>query len=129
MSDWETLNKLRVTGGPYASDPSFGFNGLFVFNVRSTDGIPTQCHCIASDGGGWQHVSVKLATPNGTALPNWDFMCRIKELFWDDEDTVIQFHPAKSQYVNCHPHVLHLWRCIDGREQPIPPSIFVGPKG
>jgi hypothetical protein len=37
-------------------------------------------------------------------------MCFVKGLFWDDEDVAIQFHPAKSEYVNFHPFALHLWR-------------------
>lgn len=51
----------------------------------------------------------------------------IKTLFWDKEDTVIQYHPPQSQYVNCHPFTLHLWRPI-GLTIPVPPSILVGPK-
>lgn len=54
----------------------------------------------------WDHVSVSLAN----RTPNWQEMCFVKELFWDDEDTVVQYHPPKSQYVNIHERVLHLWR-------------------
>ncbi|TXH71415.1 MAG: hypothetical protein E6Q83_03625 [Thiothrix sp.] len=50
---------------------------------------------IASVEEGWEHVSVSL----GNRCPTWD-----------EEDMVIQFHPAKSEYVNLHPHALHLWR-------------------
>jgi hypothetical protein len=56
-------------------------------------------------------------------------MCAVKDLFWNDEDVVVQFHPAKSTYVNNHPGCLHLWRCTDGREFPTPPEILVGIKG
>lgn len=77
---------------------------------------------IFSDGMGWEHVSV--STPNRT--PNWSEMCFIKSLFWDDEDTVVQFHPPRSEYVNNHQHCLHLWRPNDGQTMPMPPSILVG---
>jgi hypothetical protein len=40
-------------------------------------------------------------------------MCRIKDLFFDDEDWVVQFHPARSEYVNHHPYTLHLWKPLD----------------
>jgi hypothetical protein len=40
---------------------------------------------------------------------------------------VVQFHPPKSQYVNCHPYCLHLWR-NKNQEVILPPSILVGPK-
>ena len=92
--------------------------------------------CIASDGGDWtlaglpgvpwEHVSVSiLAAPSRT--PSWDEMNFIKAKFWDDEDCVVQFHPPRSDYVNCHPGVLHLWRPV-GVVLPRPPSIAVGPK-
>jgi len=52
-------------------------------------------------------------------------MAYVKDLCWDDEDVVMQLHPRKSEYVNNHPHVLHLWR---PRHEmiPTPPSILVG---
>lgn len=71
-------------------------------------------HVIASIDGNWDHVSVSLTTPNGEyplgRCPKWDEMCFIKDLFFEDEEEVIQFHPKKSEYVNIHPYVLHLWK-------------------
>jgi hypothetical protein len=72
---------------------------------------------------GWEHVSVSIKR----RPPNWQEMCFVKDLFWDDEEEVIQFHPPKSEYVNFHPNCLHLWRPIYFRV-PLPPSILVGPK-
>lgn len=81
---------------------------------------------VADDGAltGWEHVSISLKH----RTPNWGEMCFIKNLFWDETETVIQFHPKKSEYINCHPYVLHLWRKV-GRDHELPPSILVGPKG
>lgn len=76
---------------------------------------------IFSDGDGWEHVSV--STPNRT--PNWTEMCFVKNIFWDTEDVVLQFHPAQSQYVNQHPHCLHLWR-PSGVNVPTPRMDLVG---
>jgi len=76
---------------------------------------------IASDGGGWEHVSVSLAN----RCPTWKEMCRVKDLFWDEDELVIQYHPAKDQYVNNHKHCLHMWKPQDV-EVPIPPKIMVG---
>ena len=59
---------------------------------------------------GWEHVSVELY---GKRLPTWDEMCEVKDIFWDDEETVIQMHPRKSKYVNLT-EALHLWRPADG---------------
>jgi hypothetical protein len=53
-------------------------------------------------------------------------MTFVKRLCWDGEDVVVQFHPRESEYVNCHPHVLHLWRHTT-KAFPTPPAILVGP--
>lgn len=119
MSDWNALNRARVERGPFASQPSDGFNGAFMFWIDSN-----RVKVIASDGEGWQHVSVSLHDHPGTP-PKWDLMCRIKDLFWEPEDVVVQFHPRQSEYVNNNQGCLHLWRCTDGREFPTPPTIMV----
>lgn len=54
----------------------------------------------------WEHVSVSLHT----RCPNWREMCFVKDLFWDEEEEVIQLHPKKSQYVNVHEFCLHMWK-------------------
>lgn len=77
---------------------------------------------IASDGGGWDHVSVHLK--NQKRLPTWDEMCAIKDMFFEAEECVVQYHPPHSEYVNDHPYVLHLWRPADG-DIKRPPKIFV----
>ena len=107
--------RLRDKTSPYGSADSIGNNGAFYIPYQSFD-----LKVIASDGMEWEHVSVSL--PN--RAPNWNEMCYIKELFWDAEDLVIQYHPPKSQYVNNHSFCLHLWRPIK-EKIPIPPKILV----
>ena len=58
---------------------------------------------------GWDHVSVRAEKKNKSRIPNWKEMCIVKDLFWKEDDTVVQFHPKKNNYINNHPHVLHLW--------------------
>ena len=70
----------------------------------------------------WDHVSV--SRPDRT--PTWDEMCHVKNLFWSEDQCVVQFHPPKSDYVNFHPHCLHLWHWL--REMPRPPADLVGPR-
>ena len=71
----------------------------------------------------WEHVSV--STPE--RCPTWEEMCWIKDLFWDEEETVVQYHPPKSRYVNMHPFTLHLWRPTRSKDRlPFPPSNLVG---
>lgn len=106
--------KYRIAG-----KKSYGNNGQFEFKFQGKN-IFTQ----ASDGAGWEHVSVSI---NRKKVPNWAIMCYVKNLFWDKEDTVIQYHPAESDYVNYHAYVLHLWRPID-QDFPKPPPILVGIK-
>lgn len=97
-----------------------GNNGFLVIKK-----LGVSYNIMASDGGGWEHISVSLSVKR---CPTWDECCWLKSVFWDDEDCVVQYHPPKSEYVNYHPHCLHLWRPIH-QVIPIPPSIFVGPKG
>ena len=88
---------------------------------------------IASDGTEkgfepWDHVSVHAYRDRNnrpqTRTPMWGEMTFIKDLFWDPEDVVMQLHPRRSEYVNTHPHVLHLWRPRH-IEIPTPPRLYV----
>lgn len=92
-----------------------GNNGAFIIPFRSYE-----LFVVASDGMGWDHVSVSLKNRN----PNWDEMCFIKDLFFREDETVIQFHPKRSEYVNCHPFCLHLWKKQKG-EHELPKSEMV----
>ena len=112
----------RIIGGQMGSDASDGNNGYFMLPCQTTKSV---LNCIVSDGMGWEHVSVSVEGQKRT--PTWTEMCFIKDIFWSEEEVVIQFHPAKSEYVNCHPFVLHLWKPI-GVELPRPLTIMVGPK-
>lgn len=80
---------------------------------------------IWSFGGGWEHVSVCPYKHSHT--PTWDEMCSLKDMFFRDDEVVVQYHPAKSEYVNNMPNCLHLWRPIN-EVLPTPPSIMVGVK-
>jgi hypothetical protein len=113
-------NKFRIRNGFMQSTDAAGNNGAFV--VRSLK-LKHALHVIASDQEGWEHVSV--SRPD--RCPSWEEMSFIKDLFWDDEDFVVQMHPPKVDYVNYHPYCLHLWRKTgtnDFCERP--PSSFVG---
>lgn len=111
--------KFRLKEGRLASLPEDGNNGVFFVKVHRGQ----ELRVIASDGAGWEHVSVSRTD----RCPTWDEMCQVKDLFWDEDDCVIQFHPPRSEYVNNHPYCLHLWRPI-GVEIMAPPSILVGVK-
>lgn len=81
---------------------------------------------IASDEGGWQHVSVSLADYPRT-VPNYATMQQVRELFFEDDHWVVQFSPPKAEHINNHEGCLHWWRPTE-QQMPTPPSIFVGLK-
>jgi hypothetical protein len=109
------------------SDASYGCNGFFVIPHYKISNYTINCQ--VSDGMGWQHVSVTINSTERKVerCPTWEEMCYVKSLFWNDEETVMQLHPPKSEYVNCHPYCLHLWK-PDSVEIPLPDSLMVGIK-
>lgn len=120
MSDWKILNQARVKTGVFATPEEAGFNGYFCIIINGL-----KVKIIASDSYGWEHVSVSIHGSDFT--PSWSIMCKVKELFWEDDQWVVQFHPAKSEHVNNHPGCLHMWRPKD-QNLPTPPSVLVGIK-
>jgi hypothetical protein len=119
-----------VTTGPFASAPGDRFGS---FKLRCPESS-TWLLIIASAGEdwlecgfvppAWEHVSVSTVQ----RCPTWEEMVYVKDLFWGPEETVIQLHPPKSEYVNNHPNCLHLWKPV-GIALPMPPSTTVGMKG
>ena len=107
----------------FNSDSSFGNNGQFAIRTKYAK-KPILYLCQASEDEGWEHVSVTV--PLSKRCPTWEEMCMVKDVFWSVDDVVVQYHPAKKDYVSLHPHCLHLWRPTD-QEIPSPPSILVGP--
>lgn len=108
--------QYRIKEGPMGSTEEDGNNGCFFIPYESFTLM-----IIASDGEGWEHVSVSMKN----RTPNWKEMCFVKDLFWEEEDSVVQFHPPKSEYVDNHPNCLHLWKPIK-KQIKTPPSILVG---
>jgi hypothetical protein len=108
------------------SDDSYGNNGFFFIpHHRISD---YEYRIQASDGMKWEHVSISIGPGKrkiATRCPTWEEMCYIKNIFWDKDDCVIQFHPSESEYINMHPFVLHLWKPID-QVIPIPQKIMIG---
>lgn len=101
------IEKYRIAGN--------GFNGAFIISIRLK-----KLKVICSDGGGWDHVSVS----HPARVPTWKEMCFIKDLFFEPEETVIQYHPPHSKYVNVCKNALHLWR-KQNHEYELPPLWMV----
>ena len=109
----EIKNNFRVT---ITEENPEGISGNIIFpHWRGT--------MVFSWGAGWEHVSV--APFKRSYTPSWDDMCKVKEIFWTDDEAAISIHPAKKNYVNNVPNCLHLWRCTY-KEMILPPTVLVG---
>jgi hypothetical protein len=117
----DRLEEGRILRGEYGSQPGMTYGA---FKIQGPCGMVLAIISSGEDREyGWEHVSVSGAR----RTPNWEEMCFVKDLFWGDEECVIQFHPPKSEYINMHPHCLHLWKPM-GAEIRRPNSILVGPR-
>lgn len=108
------MEERRVKRGIYSTSEKDGMRGVFVLYCPDT-GKDLLCISSGADSelnGGWEHVSVSRIGSNRP--PIWDEICFVKDMFWDENECVVQFHPKKSDYVNLHPGVLHLWKKVDG---------------
>lgn len=110
----EVYRTVHPQLGPSASGANWGY-----FEMKTTAGTVR----IISSGTDpeWEHVSVSLAD----RCPSWSEMQAVKELFWDDSEVVLQFHPTKAEYVNCHPYCLHMWRHKQTNHA-LPPRRLIG---
>src|SRR5262245_7855102 len=104
------LEIARVREGPYGTQR--GVAGAYRLKRNGVELL-----IIASDGMGWEHVSVSTEF----RPPLWEEMCWVKDLFWGEDECVLQYHPPRTQYVNVHPHCLHLWKPYR-TVVPVPPT-------
>lgn len=114
--------QFRVTEGIFRTKTGDKFGA---FKVPSCE-KGWQLRVICDDGAtnGWEHVSVCAGKENQVRIPNWREMCQVKDICWEEDDVVMQLHPARRKYVNIHPNVLHLWRPVK-EEIPTPPLSLV----
>lgn len=115
----KTLDEIKNSGKVIITEKDDeGFSGMYYgFNLSAT--------LVCTWGAGWEHVSISPTRKSYT--PSWDDMCRLKEVFFKDDEAVIQIHPPKSEYINNMPNCLHLWRCTY-KDMVLPPAILVGVK-
>ena len=126
------LENYRRSFAQWISTEADGYKGLFLIPFKDRSGSP--CLKVLSSGPAepdsglelkqWEHVSVSC----NKRSPTWEEMCFIKSIFWEPNEWVIQYHPVKKDYVNNHPHCLHLWKYCGDKEMPTPPTIAVGIK-
>ena len=112
------IEAYRKSIHPFISKKGDNF-GLFYIPFKK---VTLKVLCSPLGKGEWDHVSVSTHF----RCPTWEEMNFIKDLFFSENDTVVQFHPKKSEYVNNHKYCLHLWKHKEGHE--LPPSFLVGIK-
>ncbi len=122
MKDLHALDKYRLKDYELILIGHYGNSGNGIFKVFANG---RSFKVIASSGGGWDHVSVSPFNKKRTVCPTWEEMSAIKDMFFEPEEAVVEYHPPKSEYVNNHPYCLHLWRPNDGRKIAMPPKEFV----
>lgn len=124
---FHTPNKYRVTKGPYATPFSYGNAGMFKIPHYKIDHYTFVA--MVGDMSGWEHVSISIVSNKMEVkrCPTWEEMCWLKDIFWDEDDCVMQLHPPKSEHVSTHNYCLHMWRPI-GVEIPLPHGLMVGLK-
>jgi hypothetical protein len=128
-TDSSHINEFRNRNHPqFKTEDSDGMTGYFVIPMEPD----TWALVISSPGNEtitWEHVSARIGYKKyhgklAERVPTWDEMCLLKDIFWGDDEVVMQIHPKMEDYINQHPFVLHLWKPI-GVEIPTPPRIAV----
>lgn len=114
----KTIDEIRKTRNLFieAETDNAGMGGYY-YDVISGKNLSF----IFSYQMGWEHLSVSM--PSKT--PSWDQMCRMKDIFWNKDEACVEYHPKEEDYVNMHPHCLHIWKPTE-EYLPTPPHILVG---
>jgi hypothetical protein len=111
--------RVRSGAGRHDSTDADGNNGLFI--VKSAK-LSNQLKVVAYDGSGWERVFVSL----NHRRPSWEEMSHVKRLFWGPDELVVRYYLPEQDYINRHPHTLHLWRPKQAA-LPAPPACLVDP--
>lgn len=126
----DLAEKGRHRAGPLGSETGETFGH---FTLRHPNGARLFVIAVAGRPGDdpigqYDHASVSVRKADGSVqadrCPTWEELCWVKDLFWGEEECVVQYHPPKSRYVNQNPFVLHLWRPTTC-EVPMPPLACV----
>lgn len=78
-------------------------------------------YVVLNDQLGWKHLSV--ANAQKKVAPSWNIMCRLKDLFYGDDEWAVQFHAPKDEKgISDFPYRLHLWAPL---EEALPVPVIV----
>lgn len=122
----DSIERCRINLTEFEQTKRGQLRGLFI--VRNAQ---MQINIISDEGerSGWEHVSISVKYDHPILgivdhTPGWDVMNQVKDMFWDEDECVLQFHPPKSEYVNTKQNVLHLWKKV-GVNHETPPKELV----
>lgn len=107
LDNISNFRRINLYGDGFLSDEA---NGAFIIDRYNNGEFYL---VIASNGQGWDHVSVTIHKKNGGSVkkcPSYQEMMMIKEKLFSEEDVVFQLHPREEDYINTHPYCLHLWK-------------------
>ncbi|MBC3540620.1 hypothetical protein ACFSC6_12080 [Rufibacter sediminis] len=116
--------KYRATGGTYGKYHKNENSGVFIFQMSGFSDDPIYAElpvlppyetflCLADDGEEWEGVSVTVTSAK--RLPTGEELRRIKNQFWDNKDTIVQFH---NDNLPLNKGFAYLWRKKDGFPTP-----------
>lgn len=115
MKDLSYLDKYRVSLNGHIGDETCG---MFEIKLKCSS---LTFRVIASSECGWHHVSVSTSN----RCPKWNEMCEIKDMFFERDEMVIQYHMPENDNINLHQYCLHMWKPTE-EKVPVPPSWMVG---
>lgn len=107
LDNISNFRRIDLYGDGFLGDEA---NGAFIIDRYNNGEFYL---VIASNGQGWDHVSVTIHKKNGGSVkkcPSYQEMMMIKEKLFSEEDVVFQLHPREEDYINTHPYCLHLWK-------------------
>ena len=96
MKSREQINRIKKYGFVIENEYAYGGEGRF--------------RCATFDGATvvWTYHDKNVSICMHKHAPSWDDMCKLKDMFYEDEDEVWQCHQKKSKYVNLMENCLHL---------------------
>jgi hypothetical protein len=118
MRDLTTLDSWRVREAWVWR--LYGFYGDATCGVFNIPWNARLYRCVASNGAGWDHVSISLPD----RCPGWEAMDWLKRRFFEDDELALEFHLPPGKHISIHPYCLHLWR-PHGVTIPLPPEYMV----
>lgn len=120
------LSKIKPAGWRQIRDNPQPYSLAFLNSQRTLKVIIS--YADHSDGKRWVHLSVSArdlqdvlgnhSNPVGR-VPTWDELVEVKEAFLGADSKAVMVLPPRSEWVNIHPFVHHMWMCVES-ENPLP---------